>query len=105
MAYLKRRVNYLAFSILGGFRFIGISHVDYPGSSTAEDTIIYGANAWGFTDVIEINLTANTSQKVGDLEFETQAIDQHPLNGKVYYFEWDSSGDRLSYWDPMDRYE
>ena len=52
--------------------------------------------------MIEINLTANTSRKVGDLLFETQAIDQHPINGRVYYVEWADTGDRLAYWDPMD---
>lgn len=97
MAYLRRSINYIL-----AFGCIWISMFYMSGSSAAEDIIIYGANAYGLADVIEINLTANTSQKVGDLLFETQAIDQHPLNERIYYVEWSSSGDELAYWDPAD---
>ncbi len=103
MAYLKRLINYLlAFRFMWAFGLLWICMFYLPDSSTAEDIIIYGANAYDFADVIEINLTANTSQKVGDLLFDTQAIDQHPLNGRLYYVEWADTGDRLAYWNPMD---
>lgn len=101
--YLKRMINYLlAFRFMGAFGIIWMCMLNIPDSSAAEDIIIYGANAYGFNQVIEINLTTNMSQTVGDLLFDTQAIDQHPLNGRVYYVEWGDTGDRLAYWDPMD---
>jgi len=103
MAHLKKLNNYLlAFRSMWAFCLIWIGMLGIPVSGTAEDIIIYGANAFNLADVIEINLTAQTSQKVGDLAFETEAIDQHPLNGRVYYVEWDSSGNELAYWDPVD---
>ncbi len=103
MAHLKNLISsFLAFRFLWAFGVIWLCMLDLPDSSIAEDIIIYGANAYGFADVIEINLTANTSRKVGDLLFDTQAIDQLPLNGRVYYVEWADTGDRLAYWDPMD---
>ena len=97
MAHLKRLISYIL-----AFGLIWISMFYISDSSAAEDIIIYGVNAYGLADVIAINLTANTSQKVGNLLFDTQAADQHPLNGKIYYFEWASSGDTLAYWDPTD---
>ena len=103
MAHLKKLIRrFLAFRSMWAFGLIWICMLSIPGSGTAENVIIYGANAYDRADVIEINLTANTSRKAGDLLFDTEAIGQHPLNGRVYYFEWDSSGNELAYWDPVD---
>jgi hypothetical protein len=64
------------------------------------DTIIYGANAYGNTDMVEINLTQGTSQIVGNVAFGTQAIAQDPETGYVYYFEWTDLSDEFAYWNP-----
>lgn len=82
--------------------FICVCLLIIPQSSLA-DTIIYGANAYDRADMIEINLTQGTSQQVGSILFDTQAIGQDPATGFVYYFEWESSGDELAYWDPETR--
>ena len=71
-----------------------------PDSSAAANTIIYGMNAYSREDVIEINLTTNSSQWADDSLFDTQAIAQDPVTGRVYYFEWQDSGNELAYWDP-----
>ena len=64
------------------------------------DTIIYGANAYGSIDVLEINLSSGVHQITGETAFENQAIDQDPETGYVYYFKWRSTGDQFAYWDP-----
>lgn len=64
------------------------------------NTIIYGATAYGLTDIVEIDLTNQESQKVGDIAFKTQAMEQDPETGYVYYFEWKTTGDEFAYWDP-----
>ena len=78
-------------------------------SIAAADTIIYGGNISTFFnsggDVIEINLTTNSSQKVDEYLFDTQAIAQDPTTGFVYYFENTTlfpsrQGNELAYWDP-----
>ena len=69
MALKTIAANLFTIFILGLF-LIG------PSVSRASDTIIYGANAYGKQDLIEINLTQGTSQVVGELTFQTQAIDQ-----------------------------
>ena len=94
MAYPKKLINSLAL-----FGLIWVCLLIIPYSSVAQDTIIYGGNAYFLADVIEINLYTNSSRKVGDLLFDTQAIGQGP-DGYVYYFEWLSSGNELAYWDP-----
>ncbi|MCP4272227.1 MAG: DNRLRE domain-containing protein [Gammaproteobacteria bacterium] len=64
------------------------------------DTIIYGMNAYGSMDVVEINLGLGTHQITGEAAFQNQAIDQDPETGYIYYFEWTDSGDEFAYWDP-----
>ncbi len=68
----------------------------------AADTIIYGANAYGKTDMVEINLTQQTSRRDGFAAFETQAMDQDPATGYVYYYEREVQGtaDEFAYYDP-----
>jgi hypothetical protein len=103
MACLKRRIEHLlAFRSVWAFGILWICMSTIPDSSAVADIIIYGANAYGYEDVIAINLSANTSQTVGDLLFDTQAVDRHPLTGRIYYVEWADAGDRLAYWDPAD---
>jgi hypothetical protein len=89
----KMMNNLLTFGLLCWFI------LSFPATGLA-DSIIYGANAYGRTDMIEINLTQNTYQKVGDIAFGTQAIEQDPETGYVYYFEWTNSSDEFAYWDP-----
>jgi len=84
-------------SVIGLFFFLllcraGISHAD---------TIVYGANAYGLANFIEINLTHGFSEWAGNASFETQAIDQDPTTGYVYYFEWKDTGSKFAYWDPI----
>jgi len=94
MTYSKGLIKYIA-----AFVFIFLCLLTTPQFSIA-DTTIYGANAYGFIDMVEINLTQETSQQVGNLAFETQAIDQDPETGYVYYFEWRATSDEFAYWDP-----
>ena len=68
------------------------------------DTIIYGANAYGLTDMYEINPIEETAQFAGSIDFGTQAIARDPETGNVYYFEWQTSGDQFAYWDPETGY-
>jgi len=57
----------------------------YNGPAMA-DSIIYGASAYGYNDLIEINLTQGEAADVGDTTYQTQAIAWDPEFG-VYYFE------------------
>jgi len=50
--------------------------------------IIYGANAYGSIDVVEINVNTGTHQIFRETAFENQAIDQDAETGYVYYFKW-----------------
>ena len=68
---------------------------------TAEDVVFYGANAYDHTEMVEINLSQISAETVGETLFETQAIDQDPETGYVYYFEWQDTGDLFAYWDPV----
>ena len=65
-----------------------------------DDTIIYASNRNG--DLFAVNLTLNVSYQVGTLAFGTQAMEQDPVTGYVYYFEEKSvgNGDQFAYWDP-----
>jgi hypothetical protein len=106
MARLKIRIIYLA--IFGMMSVCMLSPI--MDSNAAADTIIYGGNISTFFssggDVIEINLTTNSSQKVDDYLFDTQALAQDPTTGFVYYFENTAlfpprQGNELAYWDPV----
>ncbi len=99
MAWLKTRFNYVA-----RFGTLALALLNLiTTSNAADDTIVYGSNIWSGADVIEINLTTNSSRRVGTTLFDTQAIGQDPSTGYVYYFEnttyW-SQGNILAYWDP-----
>ena len=69
-------------------------------SAQAGDLIIYGANGYDINTIVEINLTQNSSRVVGNLLFGTQAIEQDPVTGVVYYYEWQKTADEFAYWDP-----
>src|SRR5262249_35453701 len=45
--------------------------------------------------------TAGTSAVVGQLLFGTQAMDQDPATGLVYYYELGKTGDDFATWDPL----
>jgi len=106
MICVKTRFLYLArFGILA----FGLLNA-LAASSAAADTIIYGGNILTYLpyypggDVIEINLTTNSSHKVDDYLFTTQAIAQDPTTSFVYYFEnstYRREGTELAYWDPV----
>jgi chitodextrinase len=59
---------------------------------------VYGANR--DRQVFEINLTTGAVVQSGTLLVGTQAIEQDPETGYVYYFERGSSGDDFAYWNP-----
>ena len=67
-------------------------------TGSAADTIIYGSNRDG--QMVEINLTQDTSRFAGTLTVGTQAMEQDPATGYVYYFDWGSDADQFLYWDP-----
>ena len=64
------------------------------------DLVVYAANR--NAEIYEVNVSLGTSQQVGTLAFGTQAIDQDPETGRVYYFEdtQTSASRRLAYWNP-----
>ncbi|MCB0174665.1 MAG: tandem-95 repeat protein [Anaerolineae bacterium] len=62
--------------------------------------IIYGANGYNQNDLFEIDLTQNSAEQLGDLAFGTQAIDQDPETGYVYYYEWRTDAKEFAYWNP-----
>jgi hypothetical protein len=65
------------------------------------DEVIYGVNK--SSEVVEINLAAQTFEVVDNLSVGTAASDQDPETGRLYYFEMavnGENGDRLLYWDP-----
>ena len=68
-----------------------------PGPSSH---IIYGANSYGSQEMVAIYLPQNTSEVVGSVAVPTQAMDQDPETGYVYYFDWQTDGNVLAYWDP-----
>ena len=94
MEHPIRSATYLA--TLG---FVCISLLNIP-ESRGGDTVVYGVNAYNRANIVELNLTNNTYQQVGDLLFDTQASDQDSVTGLVYYFEWSNSGYRFAYWNP-----
>jgi hypothetical protein len=67
-------------------------------AQAATAAIVYGANRLG--EVVELDLAGNTSRTVGSLLFGTQAMDQDPATGLVYYFEFMNTGDDLATWNP-----
>ncbi len=99
MAWLKTRFICAArFGILA----LGVlTAITAP--NAAEETIVYGGNILGRRDMIEVDLTTNSSRRVDATLFDTQAMAQDPATGLVYYFEastYFSSGNELAYWDP-----
>lgn len=69
--------------------------------TTKADTLIYGANAYGLANISEINLTTAQDDWLDNLTVETQAIDQDPVTGFVYYFDRDIDANHFGYWDPV----
>jgi PKD repeat protein len=68
------------------------------GASSAGATLVYGSNE--SAQLIAVDLTAGTTAVVGTLLFGTQAMDQDPATGYVYYFERTAGGDQFAYWNP-----
>jgi hypothetical protein len=68
-------------------------------TEAASASVIYGANRLG--EVVRLDLTAGTSAVVGQLLFGTQAMDQDPATGLVYYYELGKTGDDFATWDPV----
>jgi hypothetical protein len=71
-----------------------------PAQAAPGDTIIYGANGYGLSQIVELNLTQQTFQQVGSVARETQAVDQDPATGFVYFYEWKTTGNEFGYWNP-----
>jgi hypothetical protein len=67
-------------------------------AQAATAAIVYGANRLG--EVVELDLVQNTSRTVGSLLFGTQAMDQDPATGLVYYYEFQNTGDDFATWNP-----
>ena len=72
------------------------------GGPAGSDLILYGANAYGRDQMIELNVTQRTPTVVANLPFGTQAIARDPDNGFIYFYEWQASGSRFAYWNPAD---
>jgi hypothetical protein len=60
--------------------------------------IVYGANS--DRQIFSIDLTSAVVTSVGNLPVRTQAIEQDPASGFVYYYERTLSGDEFGYWNP-----
>lgn len=78
---------------------LALSALTAGGQALAADRLIYGVNR--YAEVYEINLTQATERKLGPLSVGTEAADQDPQTGNVYYYEWRNSGDELSSWNPQ----
>ena len=52
-------------------------------------------------NLFSINLTRGTVYPLGLLSLETQAADQDPENGRVYYFQRGVVGTSFDYWNPQ----
>ncbi len=50
--------------------------------------------------MVAFDLDHNSYEVVGFVQRPTQAMDQDPITGYVYYFEWQTSGNEFGYWDP-----
>ena len=99
---MKRRWSRLtaAVAVLIGVGGLAIGGATSPAAGAPDDTVIYGVNAYGFADVVELNLTQGTFSQVGDIGRETQAADQDPVTGRVYFYEWKTRANEFGYWDP-----
>lgn len=64
------------------------------------DVIIYGSNGYDNAEMIEINLSQNTTQQVGTASVLNQAMAQDPITQYVYYFERGTAGNLFAYFDP-----
>jgi len=84
-------------SLFGFFLFYMLFNLN----AFADDVIIYGANAYGNQELFEINVTQGTVGKVTDLSTPTQAMDQDPDTGFIYYYDFFETGaDEFLYYDP-----
>lgn len=68
------------------------------GFAQSSDTIVYAANR--DRQIFRVNLTQGQMDLVGTLLVGSQAIEQDPETGYVYYFEYGLSADEFAYWDP-----
>jgi hypothetical protein len=69
-----------------------------PPASAGHQVMIYGVNQQ--QDIAEVNLTSGEVSVVGALSFGSQAADQQPSTGYVYYFDRTNDANRFAYWDP-----
>jgi hypothetical protein len=69
------------------------------GDAYAESSI-YGANGFGLANIIEIDLSDADSSWIGNVAFETQAIDRDPVSGNVYYFDRGTTANRFAHYNP-----
>ena len=80
-----------ALVVLGGLLAASLTVVASPAAGAPGDVIIYGVSAYGFDEIVEINLTQGTSTRVDDIGRPTQAADQDPVTERVYFYEWQTS--------------
>ncbi len=69
-----------------------------PPASAGDQAYVYGVNQE--QDIAEVDLTSGAVMVVGALSFGTQAADQQPSTGYVYYFDRTNNANRFAYWDP-----
>jgi hypothetical protein len=96
-------------SLLGRFRLVVLALVSSimglllysqhpPPASAGHQSIVYGVNQE--QDIAEVNLTSGEVKVVGALSFGSQAADQQPSTGYVYYFDRTNDANKFAYWDP-----
>jgi hypothetical protein len=89
----------LALSVIAGLWISLFIYAWFQPAAAANQSIIFGVNE--NREVVEINLNNGQVTPVGTLGFGTQAADQDPQTGYVYYFDRTYNADRLAYWDPV----
>ena len=94
-----RLVPGLSFLLKIGFVLLLLGIINQPVLAQG-DTIIYASNRLG--QLVKINLTQGTAQIVDTLPFGTEAIEQDPTTGYVYFFQdsLEAPGNQFAYWDP-----
>jgi hypothetical protein len=97
-ALLSVRFRLVILALVGLFMSLILFGQYLPPASAGHQATIYGVNQQ--QDITEINLTSGEVSVVGALSFGSQATDQQPSTGYVYYFDRTNDANRFAYWDP-----
>jgi hypothetical protein len=95
---LLNRRSWLALSVITGVLNSLFTYAWFQPAAAANQSTIFGVNE--NREVVQINLLSGQVTPVGMLSFGTQAADQDPQTGYIYYFDRTYEADRFADWDP-----